>query len=108
MTAIKPEPRYSYKEVMIAGNNGGPIKVGPVPDKTGWSDKFEWTIGGCYADVQSTTPEQLKQRVLSDFVGVVVRYQVPVEQAHESFMLVKEYQQAIPRGMAHGESELDF
>ena len=34
-----------YRDSMIAYNPGGLIVVGPHPDRTGWSDQYERTVG---------------------------------------------------------------
>ena len=41
-----------YRHCMIAYNNGGPIVVGPHPDKTGWSDGYRFSVGSCFLAIE--------------------------------------------------------
>lgn len=61
-----------FTEIMVAWEpEATRIKVGPWPDRSGWSDDYLFTTGACYTDVRHMPPEILRARVLSDFVAVV-------------------------------------
>jgi hypothetical protein len=80
-----------YRECIIAYDVGGPIRVGPWPDKTGWSEIYERTVGACFADTRSLSGVSAQRQMLLDFHHAVVRDGVPVKDAHEAFAAIDEY-----------------
>lgn len=80
-----------YKETMVAYNHGGPIVTGPWPDRTGWSDDYQSSVGACELRVQEANKEDRAIIILLDFHHAVVRDRVPVMDAHKAFMVIDEY-----------------
>jgi hypothetical protein len=71
------------------------IAVGPWPDVTGWSDRYDYTGGACYAEVHKMTSVGQERRLFIDFNTVVVRDGVPVKAAHNAFLQINEYRALI-------------
>lgn len=80
-----------YKETMVAYNHGGPIRTGPWPDRTGWSDDYQSSVGACELRVQEANREGRAIIMLLDFHHAVVRDRVPVAEAHKAFLNIDEY-----------------
>ena len=86
----------TYREAMLAWNPGtDQIKIGPWPDQTGWSDKYNYTVGGCLRDTRNLTDDQLIAQVFIDFHTAVVRDLVPIQAAHRAFLSLLEYRNCI-------------
>lgn len=71
------------------------VRVGPWPDKTGWSKGCRMSVGACFSETHAMSPEEIRFRVLADFHTIVVRDKVPVEVAHKAFLILDEYRGAI-------------
>lgn len=91
----------SIKELMIAYNPGGQIKVGPWPDKTHWSDDYSFTTGACYSAVRKMNAEQLKTFCFIEAVHIIVRDRVNPMAVHWAFMDIDEYQDGCADDMPH-------
>ena len=78
-------------EAMIACNWGGPIEVGPWPDRRGWSDGYALTFGACYMERHELTAAMQVALMFIDFQQVVADYEVPVADAHREFQKIEEY-----------------
>jgi len=71
-----------------AGRNQ--VAVGPWPDETGWSGKYDFTDGCCELEV--------RDRVLQIFIvfhTLVVADKVDPQVAHREFLKIEEYRRAI-------------
>ena len=75
----------------------GCVEVGPHPDLTGWSQKYECTTGGCYADVRDSTPDRQVIFMLADFQKLIVGYGLDPMRVHEAFLQIDEYRDVIKR-----------
>lgn len=78
-------------EVMVACNYGADIEVGPWPDKTGWSDRYQLTFGACNLDRHKRPAAQQVLLLFIDFQQAVVDYCVPVADVHREFLKIDEY-----------------
>ncbi len=82
---------YNIDNWMAAWNTGGPVKVGPWPDRTGWSDDYEMTTGCC----RSRQDGDRIALMFIDFHSLVVGYEVDPAEAHREFLKIKEYRRSI-------------
>ena len=80
-----------YRDSMIAYNPGGLIVVGPHPDRTGWSDQYERTVGACFLKAKTASRERNQLQMLLEFHHAVARDGVPVQAAHAAFWNIDEY-----------------
>lgn len=64
-----------------------------------WDEGFLMSTGGCCAEVRSLSPDEARARVLSEFVGLVVRDRVDIAAAHREFLKIEEYRDAIPEDL---------
>ncbi len=80
-----------YVDKMVVYNRGGPIAVGPWPDKAGWSDHYTYSVGGCELRVQKATKTVRSIIMLLDFHHAVVRDKVPIMEAQKAFMNFAEF-----------------
>jgi hypothetical protein len=68
----------------------GQVRVGPWPDPhPRWSDDYVYTIGACFTDSHAMNAEQLKVRMLGDFVAVVM--DVDPRKAYREFLKIDEF-----------------
>ena len=97
-----------YRECMIAWTPGdaarrkydstaGCVEVGPRPDLTGWSRKYECTTGSYYTEVQGSTPDKQIIFMLTDFQKLIIGYGLDPMQVHEAFMQIDDYRDVIKR-----------
>lgn len=94
-----------YRDCMIAWNPvGGPlrktgeegtVKVGPHPDLTGWSDRFDMTSGAAFLERKKLPIWNQVALMLTDFHQMVVRDGVDPQVAHAAFLLIDEYRAVI-------------
>lgn len=73
------------KKAMWAWNDGGSIRVGPWPDRTGWSDGYLNTDGACYSAVQDMSYLQGQDYLIKRFNYLVVVCDVDAELIHTVF-----------------------
>lgn len=103
---------YSLDEWMVAWTpsdlEGGPaICVGPWPDRTGWSDRFEFTAGNCDLDRHGWERGRQLLAMMLDFHGAVVCDGIPPADAHREFLKIDAYGDLLPADaplpdLAHG------
>ena len=80
-----------YVDCMIGYNSGGPIEVGPHPDRSGWSKKYRYSVGACFLKAKDADLINNHLQMLLEFHHAVVRDQVPVADAHRAFWAIDEY-----------------
>lgn len=106
----KSKPTYRrnglrYLEAMIAwtprseaeGHRStvGQVKVGPWPDRTGWSDAFACHGGGAEVTEHLPSKARVTAMVLQDFHTLVCRDGMRPRVVHEAFLAISEYRRAI-------------
>lgn len=101
--------KYKYKNCMIAwtpkydfnrGNETrGCAEVGQWPDKTGWSKKYQRTVGGCNFDIQQGDKIENLLSIFMEFNVLVVRDGINPQVAHEAFLDIEEYAKHIAPDM---------
>lgn len=69
----------------------GTIKVGPWPDRTGWSEAYGMTEGACESEYHEFTPEERAARVFMLFNKLVIRDKMDPLVVHEAFLAIDEY-----------------
>ena len=69
------------------------VEVGPWPDRTGWSYRYDYT-NGAGAPAQQTADLQILMLFIT-FNTMVVRDQVDPQSAHRAFLAIDEYRQRI-------------
>ena len=81
------------KECMIAWNpNSDQVMIGPHPDVTGWSNRYQSTAGACYSHVHSLNEEQRQLYVYVKAVHLIVRDGVDPNAVHKAFSQIEEYE----------------
>jgi len=69
----------------------GKIEVGPWPDRTRWSDKYELTAGCCEMPRLETSPEEQMLCLLRDFHTIVVADGLDPQAVHREFLKIGAY-----------------
>ena len=93
------------KDALIAyDRNSNQIRVGHLIEggQTDWTVhpvRYQMTMGAAFFDVRKLTGLAAGHRVMSDFIGVVVRDGVDIAAAHNAFLAIDEYRNAIPEDM---------
>lgn len=93
------------KDTIIAYNPGtAEIAVGPLLSEDGadWTRPYSYTIGAAFSEVRELTGMKARHRVMSDFIGAVVRDGVDIDAAHEAFSMIEEYLDGIPHDLLGG------
>lgn len=74
------------------------IRVGNLllQNQADWTIPYESTGGAAYIEVRNMSGLELRHRIMSEFIGIVVRDGVDLMAAHKAFMRIYEYRQAIP------------
>ena len=73
----------------------GQVKVGPWPDKMGWSTAYALTGGACHSAYHSMPEWQRIAMLFIEFHTLVVRDKIDPQAAHEAFLAIDEYRQKI-------------
>lgn len=87
------------KDTIIAYNPGtAEIAVGPLLNEgdADWTLPYRYTIGAAFTEVREFTGIKARHRIMSDFIGAVVRDRVDLDAAHRAFWQIEEYRTAIP------------
>lgn len=80
----------------------GRVAVGPITEGRGeWAKGLPKSAGAAFAHVRKLKGGEARCYVMSEFLGLVVRDGIPVQDAHRAFLKIEEYRQAIPRD-THG------
>ena len=83
---------------MIAyDHDGGSIAVGPHPDVTGWSDRYQSTVGACFLKAKTASYEANLIQMLVEFhhawCGMACRYGQPTQRSGTSMSIERQWQQ---------------
>jgi hypothetical protein len=92
----------NLKDALIAWNpESDQIRVGSLVSgkDQDWTLPYGMTGGAAYIEVRSMTGQTAKMRVMSDFIGIVVRDGVCAQAAHREFSKIEEYCEAVPQDM---------
>lgn len=86
--------------------NPGTVKVVYRPMQSGWDDGFLFTGGACYKVVQEAKGDDAVARLFIEWHHIVLRDRVDPEVAHQAFLAIDEYRDAlaadIPGSTARG------
>jgi hypothetical protein len=69
----------------------GSVRVGPHPDRSGWSEAYQMSAGGAYLCSKKWTACRAALQVMLDFNTLVVRDGIDPEAAHKEFLKIDEY-----------------
>ena len=76
---------YNGDDWMIARtDNFDGVEVGPFPDLTGWSKKYHFTSGYCFAAFRDMGDEEQAQRLLNEGTNLIF-HGVPAELVLQEF-----------------------
>ena len=67
------------------------VTVGPWPDETGWSERFEPTEGACMAELRGMPSAARLARLIIEFHTCIVRNGIPAYRTHDAFLAIDEY-----------------
>lgn len=84
-----------WSEAMVAWNPRGDIRVGPWPDRSGWSQGLRCSEGACRSSNRKASKRDRQLNVLAEFHTIVVRDGVDVQQAHREFCKISDYRSII-------------
>lgn len=85
-----------YKEAMVAwSRHTDQIKVGPWPQRDGWSKPYRYSVGACFLKVREMTQDKVGGKVFIDFHSIIVRDGVDIAAAHKAFLQIDEYREYI-------------
>lgn len=85
-----------FTEAMVAWDpDTGGVRVGPWPDRTGWSDSYPMSAGACETCVHTMTPDQRLAQLFIMFHALVVRDGIPPDAAHRAFLVIDEFRAGI-------------
>ncbi|MDX7953457.1 hypothetical protein P7D22_20025 [Lichenihabitans sp. Uapishka_5] len=74
---------------------GHEVKVGPWPDRTGWSRSYDNTGGSCYMERHDAELWQQIALMFIDFHTLVVGDNMDPQAVHEAFLAIDEYRERI-------------
>lgn len=84
------------KSIMIAWNpRSSEVRIGPWPDRTGWSRGLRMTGGACFQDVQEMDGETHRRYLLNLFHTLVIRDGVDPQAAHKALCGIAEFATSI-------------
>lgn len=84
------------KECMFAWNpDSSQVEIGPWPDKTRWSDKYDMTGGATYSHVREKEGAELVGYMFIEAMHLIIRDNVDPIAVHNAFCLIDEYRQGL-------------
>lgn len=90
------------RDALIAWNpNSDEIEVGPLlyDGDADWTTSYAYTGGAAYVVVRGLSGDMARLRVMSTFIGIIVRDGVSPAAAHREFIKIEEYRASIPEDM---------
>jgi hypothetical protein len=85
-----PEDWYAYRDGTL-----GEVKVGPWPDRTGWSDAYAMTDGCCMTWMHKASEDMQKAFIFIVFHTLTVGDGVDPRAAHREFLKIGAYRELI-------------
>ncbi len=88
---------YTIDTWMVAYNPGEPdsVKVGPWPDRTGWSCQLDFTMGCCELARHGWPEDRKVAMMFIDFHTIVVGDRMDPQAVHREFLKIDEYRRRI-------------
>jgi hypothetical protein len=84
------------KECMIAWNrNSNEIEVGPWPDQTKWSRRYQSTGGAAFLNVQEMSHTELVGYLFIEAMHLIIRDNVSPSAVHKAFYQIDEYRDGL-------------
>jgi hypothetical protein len=80
----------------LTANGKTEIEVGPYPDRTGWTSRYDGLLGGCMPIVQELHPAEWAAMLFVDFNTLVVGHGLDPMTVHREFLKIDEYRRMIP------------
>ena len=72
------------------------IEVGPYPDRTGWTSRYDGLVGGCVPIVQELNSAERSAMLFVDFNALVIGHGLDPMTVHREFLKIDEYRRMIP------------
>jgi hypothetical protein len=72
------------------------IEVGPYPDRTGWTSRYDGLGGGCMPIVHELNPAERAAMLFVDFNTMVIGYGLDPMTVHREFLKIDEYRCRVP------------
>ncbi|GEO42308.1 hypothetical protein SAE02_64560 [Skermanella aerolata] len=72
------------------------IEVGPYPDRTGWTSRYDGLGGGCMPVVHELNPAERAAMLFKDFNTLVIGHGLDPMTVHREFLKIDEYRCMIP------------
>lgn len=69
----------------------GQVKVGPWPDRSGWTRNYSRTCGACFTATHGMAEWQRIAMLFVDFNTLVARDNIDPTEAHRAFLAIDEY-----------------
>ena len=80
---------YNDRDWMIGWNiSTGEMEVGPYPDLTRWTNRYEATTGCCYSFIDDLTDEEIAECLRSEALHMI-SWGVPVEAVLREFAKIR-------------------
>lgn len=85
-------PVYLRSDYLRAGHAPpGAVRIGPWPDKDGWSIAYEFTTGCCMSAWHQLKPDLKTAMLFIHFHTLVVRDGIEPLDVHREFLKLKQY-----------------
>jgi hypothetical protein len=72
------------------------IEVGPYPDRTGWTSRYDGLIGGCLPIMHELNPAERAAMLFVDFNALVIGHGLDAMTVHREFLKIDKYRCRIP------------
>jgi hypothetical protein len=122
LTDILTASELTINNVMVAWsfNDPGAIEVGPHPDYSMWSNRYDMTDGACCSAYKESSLEEKLEWLLSIYYAATEGAGVDVTFAHREFQKIPEWREAHPtppptdpvsreaRRVARCQNDMDF
>lgn len=105
---LPDNPMFDLDEWMIGWNSNfygkepGSVEVGPWPDTTGWSERYQLSSGCCYSSWRGLTREQKLQDIVNGFFVLVLGHGLGPAAVHREFWKIREYRTLNMSFLGHG------
>ncbi|MCK1282238.1 hypothetical protein IVB46_44190 [Bradyrhizobium sp. 61] len=95
MVAWNPKHSTPALDRLGKAKPDGAVEVGIWPDKTGWSDDYDSTVGCCDTKRSGFSLEGKVAQMFIDFHTLVVGDGIDPKAAHREFLKIDEYRRRI-------------
>jgi hypothetical protein len=97
---ILMKPKFNATNGMLCWDPGTDrVEVGPWPDTTGWSNKYERSTLACYHDIRKEFLSERRAIIFIEAIHLIIRDRCDPDAVHRALLNLEEYRDGLSYDM---------